>query len=351
MPQFIEAYPAADGRPLRPLIAPQFTNSWFRNAHKYGCTFGRVHALGVWAAEDLTVAGVHSHLFLGGERFSDSSVLAGYVEDLVCDGRVRPGDALTLPERIIEDPVVVFMGWGKTVFGHCLIEAAPRIAIAIAALGAPAGELSFLLARDASDWFRQAATLAGARRFVEYDQDTERVLLRKAFVATLPMAGAWHPACNEIYDAIRPSRSSAERESIFVTRRRARVTRAIDLRNAEEIEGVAERTGLRVVSPESMPVAAQATMFANARLVVGEYGSALMNAVFSQPDALVGAIGWRSRTLSAISALRGFRVSYLDPIGSPGDQDYSVDRDVFARWLDALLEATEGGRMAPVRSK
>jgi capsular polysaccharide biosynthesis protein len=350
MPQFIEAYPAAVGRPLRPLIAPQFTNSWFRNAHKYGCTFGPVHALGVWATENLTVAGVQSHLFLDGERFSDSSVVPGYVEDLISDDRARPGEALSLPERIIDDPVVVFMGWGKNVFGHCLVEAAPRIAIAAAALGGPAGDLSFLLARDASDWFRQAAAMAGARRFVEYDQDTERVLLRKAFVATMPMAGAWHPACNGIYDAIYPPPSGVKHESIFVTRRHAHVTRTGQVSNAEEIERLAERAGLRVVSPESMPVAAQAAMFANARLVIGEHGSALMNAVFCRPDAIVGAIGWRSRTLSAISGLRGFRLSYLDPIGSLTDRAYSVDRDSFSHWLDALLGA-EAEPNAPLDPK
>lgn len=341
MADFIEAYPEAKGRSLRPLAAPEFTTVWHRSAHEARRSLGRVHALGVWAVENVTVVGRASHLFIDGERFAGPSVVPRYVENLVASGVVRPRDGLELPERAVDEPAVLFMGWGPDVYGHALIEMAPKIRIAAKALAESPERLAFVVPSSASGWFRQVLALAGARRFIEYDSTRERPLLRRAWVATMPRDLALHPACQGLFAAMRPPVPEWTGEALFVTRRAAkRVTRPINLLNAAQIEALAERAGFRVVSPELATVAEQARMFANARLVVGEYGSALNNAVFCRRDAVVGAIGARSELLSAISAECGLRLSYFDPDNNPEDPaGYTVDPSRFARWLEALMEA------------
>jgi capsular polysaccharide biosynthesis protein len=337
---FEEAFPAAEGRPLRPLVAPEFTTSWWRQAHRKGLTLGPVHALGAWAARDVTVAGLQNHLFVAGAHFAHDSVVPPYVAQLIAQGAVTPGDDLNLDEQVIEEPAVVFMGWGQEIYGHALVEMAPKIKIAARALKRAPEELRFVLPNQAPDWFRELMALAGARSFIAYDQAKTRLLLRRAWVVTLPVAEALHPACKQLFAEMRPPASQGAAEAIFITRRHAGITRPITLLNAEGIERRAEQAGLRVVSPEHMSMAEQARLFARARVVVGEYGSAMMNAVFCMPGAVVGAIGDRSQMLSAISAACELRQSFLDPLNDPHDADgYSVDPDAFSQWLDALLGA------------
>ena len=342
VPPFLEAHPAADGHPLRPLIAPEFTTSQWRRLHDEGAPLAFVHALGVWAAEDVTVSGYGNHVFVEGERFSHVSVEPRYVTQLIEQGAIAPKVDTGLEVLEIDEPAVVFMGWGQDVYGHVLVETAPKIRIAARAIGQTPGDLNFLMPRDAPDWFRQAMALAGGRTFIEYDQASVRPLLRRAWVATLPVACALHPACAEIFSHMRPATSMVAGDAIFITRRRAKVTRPIVLLNADDIMRRAEDAGLRIVSPESLPVAEQAQLFVNARLIVGEYGSALMNAVFCRPDSIVGAIGERSQLLSAISAACRLRLSFLDPLSDPHHADgYAVDPEAFSRWLDVLLASSE----------
>ncbi len=343
--RFIEAFPAAAGPRLAPLVAPSFTTSRLLAPHQARESLGPVHALGVWEAEDLTIGGFHSHLFIGAERFADTSVTPRYVNTLIYDRQIDPRAGLDLPERVINEPVAVFMGWGRDVYGGSLIELMPKIRIAAKALGRAPGDICFLLPQDVPGWFRQLLELAGARRFLEYDQAKEKLLVRKAWVATVPVDTALHPACRDVFSAMRPPPSQAADGLIFITRRAARVTRPIQMNNADEIEKLAAQAGLRIVSPEQAPVMEQARLFANARLVVGEYGSALMNAVFCRPGAVVAAIGTRSKLLSAISTISDLRASFFDPTGNVTDPaGYSVEPGAFSRWLDALLKASNDAK-------
>lgn len=337
---FIELAPPAEALPLRPLVAPGFTSAPVGRSHARGKTFGRVHALGTWLAEDLTVAGPHHLLFARDAWLADPTVVPNYVAKLVASGAVNPRVGLDLPQRVVDEPAAVVVGWGQDVYGHALVEAAPRVALAALALAQSAGELRFLLPATAPPWLRDVLGLAGARRFVEHDPTRERILLRQARVPSLVVAGGLHPAAAALFAGMRPPGAAGVAGNVYVTRRQAATTRRVDLSNAEAIERLAERAGLRIVSPERLPIAEQARLFAGARLVVGEYGSALMNAVFCRPGAIVGAIGCRSQLLSAIGALGGLRQSFLDPDGDPeAAVGYRVDPDAFARWLDALLTA------------
>ena len=340
--EFTELSPAAEGRPLQPLVAPEFTASGLVNPHRNRRTLGSVHALGVWRMQALTVAGYQSHLFIGEQRFCGPSIVPAHFEAHVAAGQVLPRDALALPERVIQEPTVVFMGWNADVYGEALVDMAPRVQIAARTLGEAPEDLAFLIASNAPNWFRDLAVRAGAARFIEYDQAAERVLLRHALVATHPAASALHPALADIFSRMRPRPAPGAGDAVFLTRRQAQTTRRIQMLNVDEIEAAAEQAGLRVVAPEQLSLADQAQLFADARLVAGEYGSALSNAVFCRRNAVIGAIGVRSARQSAISALCGLRQSYLDPLGDPEDPTgYHVDVDAFRRWLDALLDAAD----------
>jgi capsular polysaccharide biosynthesis protein len=85
-------------------------------------------------------------------------------------------------------------------------------------------------------------------------------------------------------DALQP----AERR-LYVSREKwGNVTRR--LANAEAVGAIADEFGFEQVFPETMSVVEQVRLFRSASLIVGDYGSALHNAMFSGRGAFVIAL-------------------------------------------------------------
>lgn len=103
--------------------------------------------------------------------------------------------------------------------------------------------------------------------------------------AALPWHNArpyfFHPAVQEVWTRLRASLTRSDPSSparIFVSRDAD--NRAC--RNQAEIEEWFARKGFAVVYPERLPLAEQATIFGNARVVAGLAGSAMFNVLFSE---------------------------------------------------------------------
>jgi capsular polysaccharide biosynthesis protein len=75
---------------------------------------------------------------------------------------------------------------------------------------------------------------------------------------------------------------------IFVSR--ARTSQSRSLQNRARVEQIATEAGLELVYPESMALPEQMRLFAEARVIFGEYGSALHNSLFSLPGTTICAL-------------------------------------------------------------
>lgn len=336
---FIELFPPG-GVTLEPLVAPEFTAHPFRDTHARGEGFGVVHALGVYDLDEVTVTG-YGHLFRRTCRLAGRVLVPRYIERRIAAGEIVPEATLHLPAREIKEPAVAFMGYGQRIYGHALIELAPKIVLALRALGPG---LPFVLPSDAPAWFRRLIAFAGAERFIEYEPARENLLLRRAFIPTMPSGTASHPAIGPIFAELAeraPTTLSSDgrggHDWLFVSRREAEVTSQRQLRNRAEVEALAEQRGFTIVRPEALTPPEQATLFRRASIIVGEAGSALHNAVYCRPGTIIGAIGIINPAQSAIAGACGLRQSYLDPEGDLFAPDgYSVDPDRLDRWLGAL---------------
>jgi capsular polysaccharide biosynthesis protein len=78
------------------------------------------------------------------------------------------------------------------------------------------------------------------------------------------------------------SSACAGPERIFVSRASVSQRR---LANEGPLRPILDRYGFTIVSPEEFPVKEQVAMFANAKIVVGAFGAALTNIMFSPPGA------------------------------------------------------------------
>jgi hypothetical protein len=115
-----------------------------------------------------------------------------------------------------------------------------------------------------------------------------------------------------------------------------------NLANQDELSAIAAERGYIVVNPASHTLAEQATMFSNARVIVGPLGAELVNTVFAPPNVTL-------ITMSSSLAKDGFYWnlvslvggSYIglhgDYIGKPSmDPDYEIDTELFSSVLDRV---------------
>ncbi len=197
-------------------------------------------------------------------------------------------------QRVIEGQVVLLPGAAYRIYGHWLADFLPRLHI-LTICGHDIKTLKYLLPTGmpayAAAWF----SLLGipAENFIHYDITSESCLIESALIPT-NLRG--HSCANPVFaQAARalaqpiPVPVSSPGAKLYVSRRRwAKPTRR--LTNVEAIERIFASHGFDIIFPEALTIAEQITRFRGAKIIAGEYGSALHNAMFAPPGATVLAL-------------------------------------------------------------
>ncbi|MGA8535649.1 MAG: glycosyltransferase family 61 protein [Candidatus Tumulicola sp.] len=119
------------------------------------------------------------------------------------------------------------------------------------------------------------------------------------------------------------------------------------LTNRAEIEAIAEAHGFAIAFPEELPFVEQVRLLRNARFVVAPEGSALFLCSFHGPGAKICILNHRN-TEGLVLYNEGTEDGELTIItgppaepqhGSPQDVDYTIESDVFRRFLEGWLPA------------
>ena len=177
---------------------------------------------------------------------------------------------------------------------------------------------------------------------VTFNPRAEYIRSDQTFLPTLGIDHVYNGSLCGQLDDLRATPDSSLPRRIFVSRRSRSPFRELD--NLRELEEIAVQEGLTAVYPEDYPFEGQIALFRGATMVVGEYGSALHNALFSPRGTLVFALNWINACQSRIARLRGHRIGYVLPssgaevvysFGAPF-RHYTVDPAVFR---DRLHEA------------
>ena len=126
---------------------------------------------------------------------------------------------------------------------------------------------------------------------VLFDTDTERVILRQAILPTLASCNSWfHPVANSLLDELTADLRMGERLSdirrVFISRHLSANPYSVQRRCLNEaalMRIAATEFGFTPVFIETLPWRAQIALFRGASIVVGEAGSGMHNALFSNP--------------------------------------------------------------------
>jgi len=257
-------------------------------------------------------------------------------------------NAEVLPVRDVAGPLAVICGPAHETWGHWLIDFLPRLWV-LRAAGYDLPSLRFLMPPDVRPfaWKLLQYFGIGPDQCVIYNHWHEiircdLVLLptglraENRFSTCFAAATAW---CTSIVRGAAPN--SAPREpKLFLSRSGA--PQARQMANRAEIEAAALAAGYRCIRPEDFSVAEQIALFSQARVLVGEYGSALHNSVFAATGARVCGLRGTSRhpsfVQSGIATALGQQAAYV--FGDTGGQDvtqrFVLDPKLFAKALELL---------------
>ena len=259
-----------------------------------------------------------------------------------------------LPRRRVTGTLAVIYGPGHETYGHWLVDFLPRLWV-LARCGYDLTSLRYVVPPELTTVARSLLAHLGIGRsqLVPYRYWREVLLADRLLLPTGLRAHNRIGACFREATAFWTSRLRArvlETAStpgagpthLMVSRHN--VTGARILTNRAQIEAAAAARGYAIVHPQDMTLTQQAALFAGARVIVGEYGSALHGSVYAAPGALTiglrGTARHPSFVQSGVAAALGQHAGYVlgeTALGAtPGEigQVFTVRPEDFERALD-----------------
>lgn len=309
---------------------------------------------GLYVARDVEVFG--PHLLARGTTVFACTELHMSAEHVPF--HLREFAALHTPRRVREvaGTAVHLISPGYDVYGHWLVDILPRIGL-LQHMGFDLAGMTFLLPDDAPaygvDWLGMLGL--PPHGILRYDRFFDRVHAEQLLMPTVlrtnsRVTAAFAPAIEAIRGLIEAHAGAAAgpREEtpprLFVSRARAN-RRKRELINRDAVETIARAAGFTIVHPERHPLPEQFRLFAGARQILGEYGSAMHASMFAAPGTVVGALLGDNSPItgflqSAIGQAMGHPTGYVfGPTEEGTLERFTVAEDDLRRCLDWVFGA------------
>lgn len=343
---FIEYRTSANSEPYAPLVIEDNSTCapWIIEQHRRKVR-AQVHPLGCHLFDDLVVTG-RGHLWQGKQHVDSRDVLPKYWKDIIDRKLVNLQVEFSLPERTLVEPCIVFMGHGSSIYGHVLLEMVLRLQLAFT-LGFDKPKLLFNA--EAANWVVPLLLTCfpiEEDQLVYYNPSKEKIRLLNAIVPTMLHAeDHFHPAANEVIDQIMVRLgvlNDGPMRRFAICRRKFRNEKSVQrtLLNEDVLwDYLVEQHNFQFIYPEELSWIEQVALFNRAELVVGAYGSALHNAIFSPSSVTIGSIGFLNFMQSAIGALRKHRQAFIATSEIMSRQEVSIEQRMFCDWADRLVSS------------
>ncbi len=289
---------------------------------------------------DLPPAAVYAvtghELRAGGLLVRDGSVfwrddcLPSYLRDVLQPGASLPGawahglDDPQLRPIDLDRPCAV-PTHPNFVYGHFLLEMLPKLWL-LDWLRRYGCRFAVALPTTMPAWMQPfVALFVDDADIVRYDPRRERVRAPAFLAPAMLNVGYYlHPAMNVMAEDVAaralaapgaPAPPAGRR--LFLSRRSYEGGAHSVLEDAAAIEDALRQDGFEAIRPEELSLRDQIATYRSAAVMVGEYGSALHNALFAPHGSAVVAINPFNTVQSRIAALRGQPYGIVEPVGGP----------------------------------
>ena len=202
-------------------------------------------------------------------------------------------------------------------FGHFLMEMVPRLLVLDSQC--PRDWPILMAKTDPSFVSDMVLIICPERAIVMFDPETQAI--RAPYLMgcgdTITPRGYLHglrPHLETLRDRLNSQASpdGPKADRVYFSRSGIRKRRHYTV-NRARIENAAAKAGFLVVRPETLSLPDQVRLTAGARLIAGEYGSAMHNAVFARPGTDIICLNWINAYQSQIASLMGHRIGYIAP--------------------------------------
>jgi hypothetical protein len=277
-----------------------------------------------------------------------------YIGRVVGEGAVWSEDQNTVefdidPDEVVDhpEPALMMASPGQDIFGHWILDYAPRLLLAQFMEESWADRYRFGHIPTWATPFLRAFGVAEAqalvlpqRRFTRFGTMAMPSGTKAGFRLGRPVHKAAWGQLNRFVRGLAVAPDEAAQlpgnARIYISRRSWGTRRTIA--NSDRLEALAVARGYTAVQPERLSLPAQARLFREARIVLGEDGSGLHNIIFSEPGCALGVVSVPDRINlwhMGICRTMGHRLSYVGA-NIAADGERTVDEAEFHAMLDRL---------------
>ncbi|MBV8887397.1 MAG: DUF563 domain-containing protein [Chroococcidiopsidaceae cyanobacterium CP_BM_RX_35] len=194
------------------------------------------------------------------------------------------------PVQHVDGTVAVLSGLLNNVYFHWMFDVLPRIELLRCSRIDLASIDQFIVNNSSFPFHKETLDTLGipeSKRLESHNHT--HIKATKLVVPSFPGTIAWIPkwACDFLRTEFlnkRVNEKAEKIERIYISRRKATNRRIV---NEDEVTNFLSKFGFEAISLESMSVAEQAFLIANAKVVLAPHGSGLTNIVFCEPGTKV----------------------------------------------------------------
>ena len=301
----------------------------------------------IWAFEDVRVIGPCIPLIFDGlEPDLKNALFPGYVvvkyEDPAFISHVAP--AATRSMHI--DRAWAVWNYNCIIYGHFLLEAVSRLLLIRSAHrdDPSLSDIPILLPANAPAFARRWIELLLPDFRIESKDADEDIIVGQLMVPNWGKGYIYSDRVqNELNSLAAPYRTEGGPVRRIFVERRVQSYRV--LANADALRDIASGYGFEAVSPEKLSLEEQIALFADARYIVGEFSSAMHNALFSPAGCRIMALNYITECQSRIGNFRQQSVGYILPAEGPinydpnipGERHFTIDPALFEKKLKLML--------------
>jgi O-antigen biosynthesis protein WbqL len=207
------------------------------------------------------------------------------------------------------------------VYGHFLLEVLPKLYL-LGLLRDFGMTITVAVSQQTPRWVLDFVELYFTdHEIVRYDMTTQNVCAATFIVPSMMHTDHnFHPAFNlVIADLFRRAGIASPAGAPAPHPRRIYLSRRLHrpgwhrLENEDEVEASMVELGFEIVHPQTLPLRRQLALYASAGVIAGQYGSALHNAMFGPPGAIVIGLNWINWYQSMIGRVRRQRLAFVRP--------------------------------------
>lgn len=249
-------------------------------------------------------------------------------------------------KRRVRGVSILLTTWTSGTYGHWLLEGMPKLLL-LRRIAHELSPLRIVLSTSLPSWIAEWTRLVLPQATFEIYDDAVEYLQCDLLLMPTQLANAEHfphpvlaTLIDELLATIPPATHAPAR--VFVKRSSPNIFR--ELTNYHDIEQIAVEEGLALIEPEKLSIPQQIAQFGAADLIVGEFGSAMHNTLFSPSGSRVFCLNWINVLQSFIGQLKRQHVGYLLPASGPVTYragmprvEYRIDPDVFRNYLRKLM--------------